>query len=115
MFLFGAETLFGGFHSFLFSGSQWRFIDPFSLVVPDGPLECHPIAFDIDFELQLIVIRKIDLELMPHLVILLKLPYKVVNSYLMLAQLEVLAMLPLNSKQRKLLLAGLVVIWKVKI
>ena len=52
---------------------------------------------------------------MPHLVILLKLPYKVVNSYLMLAQLEVLAMLPLNSKQRKLLLAGLVVIWKVKI
>jgi hypothetical protein len=115
LFLLGAETLFRRFHSLLFSGPQWRFIDPFSLVVPDGPLEGHSIAFHIDFELQLIIIRKIGPELMSHLVVLLELAYKVISRDLVLAQLEVLAMLPLHSKQRKILLSGLVVIGKVKV
>lgn len=114
-FLPWTEALLGRLLRVLSPSPERRLVDPFHLVVPDHSLQGHSTPLNIDFELQLIIVREGDLELMPNTVTFLELSHQFIHTQLILAQLIVLAVLALHCHQGKLLLACLDVIGQVKV
>lgn len=94
---------------------EWRLDSPIRFFVPDIFFKSHPISINVDLKIELVILRKISLKLMPTHVLSLKRLHQLRSVNRKVTQLVVLVALPLDQPQIKLDLPTLDHRWHVKV